>query len=301
MSDPITVTTGIHAVSQAVSSLTASPGVNDLLSPAREKAKPLLARTVEIVLSFGNSLLAPLERHTISQDALTSRHRNTEEGRTRSHASGVTADVQVSEITARVMGSAVIQEILDTVERDTPEGRICSPSLHIAGPALEAMRFATDEPDLRSLYVNLIAASMDTERVRRAHPAFVEIIKQLTPDEARIIASIGHNRNHFLLELITLGDPGQEEYTSDLVIRLDAPQYWSAYIENLHRLGIIASTSDQNDVEYLSDHSTTEELEAYARQKNREMGRDEDAPMVLRRQRIHIKEFGRIFCSACTR
>lgn len=38
------------------------------------------------------------------------------------------------------------------------------------------------------MYANLLAAAMDKSTADGAHPAFVEIIKQLTPDEARLIA-----------------------------------------------------------------------------------------------------------------
>jgi len=72
------------------------------------------------------------------------------------------------------------------VER-IPEQHRAEPSPTVAGPAIEAMRFAGSEPELRELFANLLAASMDARTAATAHPAFVEIIKQLTPDEARIL------------------------------------------------------------------------------------------------------------------
>jgi len=170
---------------------------------------------------------------------------------------------------------------------------------YVFGPALEAMRFAEDEPSLRELYINLILTSMDSETVRRAHPSFVEIIKQMTPDESRILASLGRERRPVLLDLISEDISTDEEYASGLRTRLDAPQYWSVYVQNLERLGLLKSFSPAL-AEPLSDYTSPDELEAYTKRRNRELGRDESTPMVLRRITVQLQEFGRLFCSACT-
>src|SRR5262249_12995200 len=65
--------------------------------------------------------------------------------------------------------------------------KLVTPKRTVAGPALEASRFAGGEPALREMYVNLLATSMDRDTATKAHPAFAEIIRQLTPDEARVV------------------------------------------------------------------------------------------------------------------
>ena len=74
--------------------------------------------------------------------------------------------------------------------KGVPPERIGTPKLTVAGPAVQALKFAGAEPVLREMYANLLATAMDRQTAERAHPAFVEIIKQLTPDEARIAAYI---------------------------------------------------------------------------------------------------------------
>src|SRR5687768_5912365 len=73
---------------------------------------------------------------------------------------------------------------------DTPADQIVSPSPLIAGPAMEALRFAGEEPDLREMYATLLASAMDRRTASRAHPAFVEIIKQLSATEGRILIAL---------------------------------------------------------------------------------------------------------------
>lgn len=62
-----------------------------------------------------------------------------------------------------------------------------TPPLIVAGPALMNLAFAYDEADLREMYVNLLATSMDKFESEKAHPSYVQVIQQLTSDEAKIL------------------------------------------------------------------------------------------------------------------
>lgn len=70
---------------------------------------------------------------------------------------------------------------------NVPRENIIEPKIGIAGPVLDALRFTGHEPLLRELYANLLASSMDKSTAKGVLPAFVEIIKQLTPDEAKLV------------------------------------------------------------------------------------------------------------------
>jgi len=83
-----------------------------------------------------------------------------------------------------------LQEYKDSLVnelKDVPAERLITPNKVVAGPLLEALRYAVDEPDLRAMYSKLLATSMDSKTAHEAFPAFVDIIRQLTPDEARIV------------------------------------------------------------------------------------------------------------------
>ena len=67
--------------------------------------------------------------------------------------------------------------------------RIEKPPLSIAGPLVFQLIFAKDEPELRELYASLLSSAMDANETS-AHPSFVSIIQQLTPDEAKILKYI---------------------------------------------------------------------------------------------------------------
>lgn len=80
-----------------------------------------------------------------------------------------------------------IQKKLSKKLQNIPTGDITTPPISIAGPLIESLRFNAEEPDIRNLYINLLAASMHIDDKKKAHPAFVEIIKQLSSDEAKLL------------------------------------------------------------------------------------------------------------------
>ena len=67
---------------------------------------------------------------------------------------------------------------------DTPVDEICSPDLAVAGPALESLRYTGHKESLSELYANLLASAMDLKTAKTAHPGFVEIIRNMSSDEA---------------------------------------------------------------------------------------------------------------------
>ena len=88
------------------------------------------------------------------------------------------------------------ERLMSAVERKlvgVPESRLLSAPATIAAPA--ALHYAllgdSDEASqLREMFENLLVSSMDSDTAMNAHPAFVSMISQLTPDEAWILKSI---------------------------------------------------------------------------------------------------------------
>ena len=77
-----------------------------------------------------------------------------------------------------------VQEKIDNI----PMGQLYEPPKEIVIPALLANSY-TDDDMLHVLYANLISSSMDAKYRGHAHPSFVEIIKQLSSEEALLLKS----------------------------------------------------------------------------------------------------------------
>jgi hypothetical protein len=98
--------------------------------------------------------------------------------------------------------------------RNVPPENIVTPNISVAGPIVEALRYAGSEDTLSDLYANLLAASMDKSTATTAHPAFTEIIKQLTPDEAKLLALFPSDPNMPIIDIRRSSKSGGTEYFS---------------------------------------------------------------------------------------
>ncbi|APE18264.1 hypothetical protein BOH72_26275 [Mycobacterium sp. WY10] len=73
---------------------------------------------------------------------------------------------------------------------DIPEDDLVTPKLSIAGPTVQGISFTVEEPDLRSMYLNLLATASDRRVESKAHPSFAEVIRQLSAEEARLLTPL---------------------------------------------------------------------------------------------------------------
>lgn len=88
---------------------------------------------------------------------------------------------------ARIYFSGKFQEDIAEKAQAIPQENIVEPKASIAGPTLQALAFAHEEPNLKEMYLNLLTTAMDGRIAGTAHPAFVEIIKQLDSEDARLV------------------------------------------------------------------------------------------------------------------
>lgn len=91
---------------------------------------------------------------------------------------------------ARIYFSENFQSDISQKASDIPIEYIVEPKASIAGPTLQGLAFTHEEVNLKDMYLSLLATAMDGRRASEAHPAFVEIIKQLNSEEADLIRGI---------------------------------------------------------------------------------------------------------------
>lgn len=72
--------------------------------------------------------------------------------------------------------------------RKVDPSRIVVPPPEVSIPVVQALQIRGGDVGIRDLYLNPLASAMDSETQRLAHPAFSDIIRQLTPLEAKVIA-----------------------------------------------------------------------------------------------------------------
>jgi hypothetical protein len=102
-----------------------------------------------------------------------------------------------------------------------PADKVIEPKASVVGPALQGLAFAHEEPDLKQMYLSLLATAMDGRATGLAHPAFADMIRQLSCDEAPMLFVV----------LRLVGGVG----IAEIRLKDEAPQ-WSVLHRNLLHL-----------------------------------------------------------------
>jgi len=165
-----------------------------------------------------------------------------------------TVNIALAPFKVLVWGYEKIGEFISTKVSDklknVPEENIITPPLHVAGPAIEALRYAGHDPNLRELYANLLASAMDKETIHEAHPSFVEIIKNLSSDEAILIQAFCIQEDYPLLDVQARKEkefkfiiPNYSHFHK--IVKVQRDDLITTYLENFCRLGILEIVRDR--------------------------------------------------------
>ena len=122
---------------------------------------------------------------------------------------------------------------------------IIEPPLTVLGPTLEALKYTFDTKELRDMYLNLLAKSMNIETVQLTHPGYVDIIKSMSPLDAVIFEKIYEIKSSIACSKVQIGF-GDKVYTHAMpkyfapsLLNDEDPFLVSSSISNLCRLGIL--------------------------------------------------------------
>jgi len=156
-----------------------------------------------------------------------------------------------AEIEAYVRKS-VAEEI---ARRRVPEDDLRWPRMDVVVPAVEALRYSEN----REAFTSLIASTMDARIANVVLPAYVEMLKQVSKDEMRLLAAMPQlGRYTPIADIVHVLPNGQvitayrhalpPELAATCSLASNIPQY----VDNLVRLNLIARPLEQQaaDVAY---------------------------------------------------
>lgn len=155
---------------------------------------------------------------------------------------------------ARVYFEKNFQSDLSAKAAPIPIECIVEPKASIAGPAIQGLAFSHEEPNLKEMYLSLLANAMDSRNAPDVHPAFVEIIKQLNSEEARLLPGILHSTNPIaIVEIrkIETSKPGWSVLQTHVLnlrdqgsnVPVEDPRM-AAKVDNWVRLGLVGVDYD---------------------------------------------------------
>jgi hypothetical protein len=184
------------------------------------------------------------------------------------------------------------------------EENLKEPSMNITGPAIESSKFFYEEKHYRDLFSNLVAASCDRSKINMIHPSYIEIIKQLSPLDAKLLSMFNFYKTYPLADLQFI-DQGKkitpcQQYLFNFKDKNEEfdmieQSLLTASLDNLIRLGVVIKNREVIELnynyEYFKEHFV---YKAFSVLKE-----NETSEIRIIRSRIELTDFGRNFISIC--
>lgn len=162
-----------------------------------------------------------------------------------------------------------LRNFIDKSIRRVPEEDRLPPPPQILGPVLEGIRYEAEESPIVDMFSGLLSASMDQKQAHNAHPAFSQIVKQLSSDEAILLNAMwellkreGRSfRQQFTQPYDRTSNRfGREKKEIDEIPRegLTFPENIEFYGQHLYALGITAFYDSENQQPLFDENSTSQ-------------------------------------------
>ena len=204
------------------------------------------------------------------------------------------------------------QEALDSLDqmvteklKNIPADCIVPPTARITVPTIQKASI-TEEPEIRELYANLLANSMNAVVKNGVHPGFVEIINQLSPDEAKILRYFSV---HKVIPTITLRAENENGEGVDVIknfsdigekSQCEETYNLNKYFDNLIRLGLVCSAESMSS---LTDKKLYEPLKNHpAMEKQKKSVENRPVPYnkpIYSESFLYLSDYGKAFCGIC--
>ena len=180
------------------------------------------------------------------------------------------------------------------------------PEPHIAVPAIQYISYCMDNEELRDMYANLLANSMNKVVKKGVHPGFVEIIKQLSPDEAKILKYFNHTdtipvidlrreneKKQGVVEVNNFSDIGEKVGCEDII-------GIGKSFDNLIRLGLIERAGAYRSLVNKDSYTSIKE-HPYIRARIEEIKHNPEPynKPSFTESYLYITDFGKAFCNIC--
>jgi len=194
-----------------------------------------------------------------------------------------------------------------------PSEKLIEPNESIVKPALSAFSAYNSEEELRNMFAKLIASAFNGDMEAFVHPAFVEIIKQLSPVDAHNLELFkGNIKIRFPIARIIHRDSREAGGYVDLRTNLflASPKYvdqivQSNSITNLMRLGLLICEYGEwfplVEYEQFLETSEVNELKNKYGEISLAMSEEDyqNCPLVLYRGAVRLSPLGIAFCKVC--
>ena len=154
-----------------------------------------------------------------------------------------------------------LQNYADELEnraKAIPSENLISPRVNILGPTIDGLKYNLDEEHIKEMFTNILLSEMNNKQQKKVLPSYIEIVKQLSKDDAILLKFIKENNLSYgpIIKLkISFSNGAYASPSNDLllIINEDYKLIPAIVIDNLSRLKIIEIDFDtciNNDLLY---------------------------------------------------
>lgn len=193
------------------------------------------------------------------------------------------------------------QKELEEKAESIPAQNLIEPRVNILGQTVEGLKYNLDETYIKEMFTNILLSEMDNRTQTKVLPSYIEIVKQLSVDDAKFLKSCKTYpfKAAPLLQINIKDSNGNISYISNdmFLIRKNNPQCIKGIIlDNLSRLKII-------DIDFITYRSNTS---IYSRAFQKIKKKKGDILILKSNQQLHyskgllkITDFGENFINIC--
>ena len=199
---------------------------------------------------------------------------------------------------------AETEKLLAKKLENVAEDKIVTPEAYVAVPAIQAISYSMDSEELRNLYANLLAKAMNSDTKDMVHPAYTNIISQMTPLEAKVLHYISNEPEQDIpiIDLIayrTLQNKMQYITLQTNITSLDMGniKYIAISLDNLSRNNLLYISEDTFTNGYEKIYNSQQYRDFYNTQRNNIPKPYTDINAIKKIGRL--TDFGKSFCQIC--
>ena len=197
-----------------------------------------------------------------------------------------------------------LEEYKEKVET-VPEEKRCEVLPEIGIPALQALPYTTND-DVADLFTNLLTNASNVDLVQYAHPSFTEMIKRLSPDEARIVKFL-RGKEYVCYSNIKGNSKNNNGFNtiishSTLIsneVELAFPNNENAYMSNLVSLGILFDQDALHKIDQTDYNKIKEKVDFEGLQQ--QLVPDFFKSIEQENHFYQVTDFGKLFINACVK
>lgn len=186
-----------------------------------------------------------------------------------------------------------------------PPENLVEASMNILGPTMEGLKYNLDEEHIKHMFINILTSDMNKDKKNFVLPSFVEIVKQLSRDDASFLKTIaeliraGAGSTLALLNIeMKIKNGGYVDVDKYIAIqydnRVDTIKLEPIIIDNLNRLGLIECVKG----EYLFDKTVYEKSFELLKKEYGELPENIEG-IDYDKNLFRITEFGNAFLNVC--